>query len=152
MTYDSRPDTHEHINQVRAYLMRATHELLYRSEEHDRSKLLSPEVEVFNRVTPRLRELTYGSDEYKASLVEMGEALTHHYQHNRHHPEHHENGIKDMNLIDVLEMLCDWAAACKRHADGDIYKSIRMNAERFGFSAEFERLLNNTVEALDLRA
>jgi broad specificity phosphatase PhoE len=145
MTYDSRLDTYEHIEQVRERLFRISTRLCRRGREHDRSKLKEPELSVFNRVTPRLRELEYGSDEYKAQLADMGEALKHHYAHNSHHPEHHPDGVSGMDLLDLTEMLCDWAAAVLRHADGDLRESIEMNQERFGYSDDLKAILLNTV-------
>ena len=53
-----------------------------------------------------------------------------------------------MNLLDVIEMLADWKAATLRHADGDLARSIDINAERFGMSDEFANLLRKT--AVDL--
>ncbi|MFC4639810.1 DUF5662 family protein [Deinococcus hohokamensis] len=147
--YGSRPETHEHIGEVRHLLLAAVGDLIRRAHVHDRSKLVSPEVEVFDSVTPRLRELEYGSDEYKASLKEMGTALQHHYKNNSHHPQFYENGIEGMDLLDLLEMICDWMAATKRHATGDIRKSIQLNAERFGYGEEITRLLLNTVPVLE---
>ena len=143
--YDSRPDTYEHINHVRGHLMDVIVELMKRAHAHDLSKLQSPERELFDKYTPLLRDTTYGSDEYKAYLKEMGEALAHHYAANRHHPEHHENGVGDMNLVDVLEMISDWKAATLRHADGDLERSITQNAERFGYGPELTGLLKNTA-------
>lgn len=147
--YDSRPDTYERIAEVRGLLLAAVGDLQRRAHEHDLSKLSSPEREVFDRVTPRLRELTYGSDEYKASLAEMGPALQHHYEVNDHHPEHFAGGIGEMNLVQLVEMLCDWLAATRRHADGDIRRSIELNAERFGYGDEIKRLLLNTLPLLE---
>jgi hypothetical protein len=151
MSYDSRPDTHEHIAQVRGLVLGVAADLTERAHRHDRSKLESPEVEVFDRVTPELAELTYGSEEYKASLASMGVALQHHYAVNDHHPEHFDGGIAEMDLIQLTEMLCDWIAATRRHADGDIRRSIDQNAERFGYGEEIRRLLHNTVDALERR-
>lgn len=54
-----------------------------------------------------------------------------------------------MDLMQLTEMLCDWLAAVKRHDDGDIRRSITINRERFGYGDEIERLLLNTVEAMD---
>lgn len=88
--FDSRPDTHEHIATVRGLVNGVAIDLLDRGHRHDRSKLASPEVETFDAVTPLLANMTYGSDEYKATLAEMGIALGHHYRENRHHPEHAE--------------------------------------------------------------
>lgn len=148
MTYDSRPETFEHIKVVESYLHEAVKQLLDRARDHDASKLIDPELETFDEYTPKLRHSTFGSDEYKGFLSGMGDALTHHYANNRHHPEHHDDGISGMNLIDLLEMICDWLAAVQRHDDGDIRKSIEINQERFGYSDELRRILHNTVDAL----
>lgn len=147
--YDSRPDTYAHIEQVRGLLLYVAGELLQRAHVHDKSKLVEPERSVFDEYTPKLRDSTYGSDEYKAFLEGMGEGLRHHYAENDHHPEHHENGVEDMDLVQVIEMLADWKAATMRHADGSLQRSIIQNAERFGYGEEFERLLYNTAKRLD---
>ena len=63
----------------------------------------------------------------------------------RHHPEHFPNGINDMNLIDVLEMFCDWVASSKRHNDGNILKSIDINKERFNMPDELVSIMRNTA-------
>ncbi len=145
MPYDSARDTEDHIDSVREYMSAFYNNLRNRAIAHDQSKLESPEKEVFDIVTPRLRELIYGSDEYKAALGEMGEALTHHYEHNSHHPEHYPNGIDGMDLLDLVEMICDWRAAGERHKDGSILKSLEINRERFGISDQLYSILVNTV-------
>jgi hypothetical protein len=123
--------------------------------EHDLSKLSSPEKEIFDEYTPKLKGSTYGSDEYKKFLKEMKVALDHHYKENRHHPEHFQeeadatfraSPINCMNLMDIVEMLCDWKAATMRHANGDIYKSLEINKERFGISDQLLYIMKNTVE------
>jgi hypothetical protein len=78
----------------------------------------------------------------------MKVALDHHYSNNRHHPEYFENGINDMTLIDLIEMLCDWYAATQRHNDGDIFKSIEFNKTRFNMSDQLVSILTNTVNEL----
>ena len=100
--------TFRHIERVRNLLNMCVQELLHRGELHDQSKLESPEVELFTEYTSKLATCTYGSPEYEGFKKAMGPALAHHYANNRHHPEHHKNGIDDMNLLDVVEMLCDW--------------------------------------------
>lgn len=150
MSYDSRPATYEHIAEVRRLMLRVVQELLARAHEHDASKLVSPEVETFDLVTPELRRCVYGSDEYKAMLDVMEPALAHHYGVNPHHPEHHDEGVADMTLMDVVEMLCDWIAASKRTKDGDALKSIRaINQERFGLDELLTRILENTARKLE---
>ena len=61
-----------------------------------------------------------------------------HYAKNRHHPENHRNGIKDMTLVDLIEMLSDWKAATLRHADGNILKSIEDFDDEFNDDEEKE--------------
>ena len=141
-------ETLEHIHKVREYLYFIVEELKKRGLEHDRLKMESPEVEIFTEFTPKLANTTYGSAEYKGFLKEMNKALKHHYENYRHHPEHFANGINDMNLIDIIEMICDWKAASLRHNDGDIRKSIEINAERFGYGEQLKQILLNTAELL----
>ena len=142
--YDSTQDTLDHIAKVRQNLWEFTHELERRGQEHDASKLQSPEKEAFDEVTPKLRGLTYGSEEYKANIAKLGEALKHHYAVNSHHPEHYSNGIDGMTLLDVVEMFCDWKAATERHADGNLERSIEINRERFGMSDQLAAIFQNT--------
>ena len=149
MIYDSRADTLEHIRTVAGLLSVAATELLARATTHDDSKLHEPEKSVFDEYTPKLRELTYGSDEYHRARRAMKDALGHHYLENRHHPEHFTEGINDMDLFDVVEMLCDWLAATERHAHGDIWESLKHNAERFEISPQLQAILANTVRALE---
>ena len=144
--YDSREDTRKHIAQVREFIWELTDSLFDRAASHDRSKMEEPEKTTFDEYTPKLKNSTYGSDEYKIYLKEMQTALAHHYKENRHHPEHFENGIKDMTLIDLCEMIADWKAATLRHDDGDIFKSIEINQKRFGYSDELKQILINTVK------
>lgn len=152
VSYDSRPETYEHIAAVRALLLDCVTTLIRRADVHDASKLVPPELEAFDTFTPKLKDTVYGSDEYKDFLRQMKPALAHHYASNRHHPEHFgEDGILGMNLLDVIEMLCDWAAAVRRTKDGDLIGSIEtLNADRFGYDDQIKRLLLNTVRDLDL--
>src|SRR6185503_4287825 len=124
MTYDSTEDTKEHIRHVQKFLSNIQNAIGTRLYVHDNSKLQEPEKSMYDIYTPKLRAMTYGSDEYKQCLKEMGVALKHHYENNSHHPEHYPNGINGMSLLDVIEMLADWKAAGLRHADGNIQQSL----------------------------
>ncbi|MBI4621043.1 MAG: hypothetical protein HY739_12930 [Desulfobacterales bacterium] len=149
MEYDSRGDTLEHIHNVQRFIGHVIRELLERGDNHDRSKLNFPEKECFDRMTPLLSTVTYGSDEYRKMLDEMRPAIYHHNQCNTHHPEHYTNGIDDMSLIDIVEMLCDWKAATMRHNDGDIYRSLEICIKRFGINQQLTRILLNTIKVMD---
>ena len=144
--YDSTQDTLDHISKVQGYMADMIAKLQARAATHDASKLQSPEKAIFDEWTPKLRAMTYGSDEYKAGLAAMGEGLQHHYRHNSHHPEHYPGGVTDMSLLDLVEMLCDWYAATQRHADGDMTKSIYTNCRRFEIERQLGVILANTAE------
>lgn len=148
-TEDCKKDTQKHIEQVQELMMIVAQAILFRSEVHDDSKLKAPELEIFTEYTPKLKHSTYGSEEYKSFLSEMQVALKHHYANNSHHPEFYENGIRGMNLLDVIEMFCDWKAATMRHDDGDINKSIEINKERFNMSDDLTEIFKNTVELFE---
>jgi len=146
--YDSYNDTRLHINRVRELLGQVRSDLDRRGLIHDDTKLRPPEKAIFDEFTPKLRGATYGSDEYKGFLKAMKPALDHHYAVSRHHPEHFEAGVASMNLVDLIEMLADWRAASERHANGNLYRSIQINADRFGMSGWLKDCLLHTAEDL----
>lgn len=148
--YDSADDTVAHKQKVFDLLCVVAERLADRAVRHDLSKLQPVEKPIFDEFTPKLKDSTYGSDEYKRFLKEMKVALDHHYSFNRHHPEHFKNGVSGMNLIDLVEMYCDWKAASMRHADGDMFRSIDINKKRFGYSDELESIFKNTIEVFNV--
>lgn len=142
-------ETIKHIEKVRKYIGIFLKKLYYRGIEHDKQKLSEPEVNVFAEYTPKLSKSTYGSEDYQKFLTEMKPALEHHYANCRHHPEHFTNGIEDMNLVDIVEMFCDWKAASLRQNDGNLLKSIETNVARFGCNEQLKKILINTAELFD---
>jgi hypothetical protein len=148
MMYNSRPETEEHIKRVQELILEVQKNLIGRARMHDQSKLHTPEKEMFDEWTPKLKELKYGSDEYKHALTQLGPALQHHYENNSHHPEHHEFGIYQMSLLDLLEMLADWKAASERHASGDFFESLQINKSRFDVDDCLASILDITAEEL----
>ena len=141
-------ETWKHIDEVCSLLIMIQSELMGRMLSHDKSKLVYPEVDTFSIFTEQLSKTTYGSDEYKKILNQMRPALEHHYENNRHHPEHFENGIEEMTLVDIIEMVCDWLAATNRHNDGDIWKSIDIQTKKLNLSPQVVSIIKNTVESL----
>ena len=144
--YDCTKDVNIHVGYVKHFIGEIVLKLVERSSGHDASKLQEPEKSMFDEFTPRLKETVFGSDEYKAALVDMGEALKHHYASNRHHPEHFKNGINGMTLVDLVEMVCDWNAAA-------FLKGQEVNldylAGRFGISDQLKEIIANTLKTLE---
>lgn len=146
--YDSENDTHKHIKRVASLLTEGAKDLLDRANCHDVSKLSSKEKPFFDEFTPKLAKSTYGSPEYKEFLGALKIALDNHYSLNSHHPEHYPNGVNGMNLFDLIEMFFDWKAAGERHENGNIYRSIEINKERFALSDQLADILTNTARYL----
>lgn len=138
-------ETLKHVNEVRGNIWTIIRELDKRASAHDASKFEEPERSVFAANTPKLAKTEYGTEEYEKLLKEVEVAIQHHYSKNTHHPEHWPNGIDDMDLLDMIEMLCGWAAATKRNLNGNVHKSIEHNQDRFGMTPQLAQIFKNTV-------
>ena len=146
--FDSTKDAKAHITLIqKVFNETIIPELQKRSENHDKSKLSSPEREMYDEYIPKLKETPFGSKEYVKVRKEMEKtALQHHFQENRHHPEHFENGISDMTIVDVVEMFCDWYAASLR-SDTSFLDGLMFNKNKFKMSDElYEIFLNTYIE------
>lgn len=142
-------DTRAHIARVRALMREAIQNLTARAKAHDQSKLVEPERSGFVALQNDLRSVAYGSDDYRAALQEAKEIINHHYKENDHHPEHWPNGISDMSLLSLIELLADWCAASERTEGGSLAQSLAINAQRFGISRDLMAILENTRRELD---
>lgn len=99
--YDSTEDTQAHIDRVRDLLQDVRRNLAERGYTHDASKLIEPEKSAFDRATPFLKTAAYGTPAYESAKAELGTALTHHYAHNAHHPEHWP--VQESPTIDQMQ-------------------------------------------------
>ena len=152
--YSSIPETLNHIGEVRKAINHICIELLKRGIDHDKSKMKSPEVEVFDKFTPLLKNMKFGSPEYEDGKKKMSVALDHHYANNPHHPEYfdvnaflkglNDNPIEAMNLIDIIEMFCDWYAASKRNKGGNLDDSITKCGKDFKINKQLLQIFRNT--------
>lgn len=139
--------TAAHIRRVGELLADESHDLNKRAVRHDASKWSPEEWPAFEATTPKLAGLTYGSDEYRASLREIKPAIEHHQGNNSHHPEFYSRSCVGMTLLDLVEMLCDWKAATERHNDGSIFKSLQHNRARFSIpDGLFDVMVNTAFE------
>lgn len=143
-------ETTKHKIWVTFYLLKACVALLRRATAHDISKYSKFEAPYFEVALPKLRSLEYGSDEYGATINSLGPALSHHYKKNTHHPEHWNGNIVAMSPCDLIEMLCDWKAAGKRHKDGNMVQSLKVNRGRFKAQHWFHDALERDAKEIGL--
>lgn len=136
------------------YCFKFSAKLMWRGLWHDMSKYSPVETVSFIRIIHRLKMSTYGSKQYEETIHKdevVRRGTNHHYAVNRHHPEHFaiESGdepcIRSMNLLDVMEMFCDWRSAVKRHKTGDINRSIEINRKRYGLSNDITCVFKKSV-------
>ena len=141
-------DLVQHKQWVAENMQVAANDLFRRAAIHDNSKFEPEEFEPYEEAFPNLQKYAYGTEELRAELRKIKPAIHHHFSVNRHHPEYFgETGINGMNLIDVLEMVCDWMAASKRSQTG-IAKGLEINKERYGISDQLFEIIKHTVDAL----
>ena len=149
MSNESVVETLRHQKQIRILGDLFIKSLTERLQSHDDTKLESPEIEGFDAMANTIDNITYGSEADKAAKELLSVALTHHYARERHHPEHFDNGIEDMNLVDLVEHFLDCMASSLRHNDGNFRKSLETNQKRFGYSVELTKIFGNTINLLD---
>jgi len=147
-TFEVLTDTIIHVSEVQENLQWMIHDLTMRSIVHDRSKFQDPEFSVFCSTRPEFKKANYGTPEYAAVCQKAKEGVEHHYRHNRHHTAYHENGVKDMNLLDVLEMLADWKAASRRSPDLTFADSLNTAFKKYEIGPELQNLILNTINWL----
>jgi len=128
-------NTTKHKFQVMRFMVKVCIKIMKRAWVHDFSKYSKDEAPYF-AAAGNTKDITYDSPEYKKSVEDLHVALKHHYEHNSHHPQHYEKGFKEMNPLDVIEMLCDWKASTLRYKGGDIKESLGVNRKRFGYTVQ----------------
>ncbi len=136
-----------HIMTVQSLLRHLSRRLLERADKHDLSKLAPDELGGMIEIDAIADQYGLNSPEYKESL--SGGAIQLHYKRHSHHPEHHPNGVEDMNIFDLIEMVCDWKAANVLRGHPEWYASVEMMAKRLDLSSEYIWLINLVAEALN---
>jgi len=142
---------YEHRDRLIKYLTRFICNLSERVAVHDDSKLDVEELEPYSSVIEEFGKHKFGSEGYEEIRKRLGPALDHHFKHNRHHPEHFETGINEMNLVDLIEMLCDWKAATKNTGgNGDLLASIQILSDKYKISPQLAQIMINTAKDFGL--
>lgn len=142
-------DTIAHKRLVAELMLECCSIIAQRGLEHDDSKLETEEFPYFAELTPKLKSSTYNSDQYKGFKEQLKPALDHHYANNRHHPEHFKNGVRDMTLFDLIELMVDIFASSKRQANGNLRKSLEDYQQSYQITEDLKMIMENTMELFD---
>ena len=137
-----------HIGLVSSYLRRLAYALEERADIHDLSKFSGEEFAGFVEINRIARTCAFGSPEYKRS-IQGNNTVSLHYSHSSHHPEHYENGITDMSLIDLIEMVTDWKAASITYGQTSLQESLEIQVKRFNLGAKDLHLIELVLNELE---
>lgn len=136
-----------HIQYIREDILKIIHKLYERALNHDNSKWSDAERPFYEKSNEiELENMTSYKTILEATRDIVQPALDNHYKLNRHHPEHHKNGINDMNLIDIVEMVCDWHSSAKTRG---LPLDVNYNVQRFNISPQLEQIIKNTIDFLN---
>lgn len=133
-----------HISRVRRHINTFIQLLIRRAENHDKSKLEEPELSWWKEMDKEPR-YPYCSEEYKQKIKRWNKVFKHHYQYNRHHPEHYEYGVSEMTLIDIVEMMCDWLGYKDTTTVTEALKVCDEQMARYDISEELRQIIFNTL-------
>lgn len=144
-TYNSSTSSYtlEHINRVKSKMEFFASVLATRGANHDSSKLTEPEYSGWLAMDQEPR-YPYGTKKYYDKMRRYKEVLEHHYSINSHHPEHFEDPSTQMDLVDLIEMLCDWFSYSNDISWLEGYDTINSQCTRFGLNDTIRHLLLNT--------
>ena len=142
---------HNHPFNVGKLLMKINNEIMKRIIYHDHSKYSENELKEHidaDEDYERRGRPKFGTDERK-DYDKANPVIASHRKKERHHPEYHENGIEDMNLVDLMEMLCDW---CERTPNSieRLENTFEENCYNHKISSQVRRILENTVKDFEL--
>ena len=128
-------------------MTKLSQEVMQRGNEHDASKFGPEELPQYVATADEFEKYPYGSDGYNKAKESLGPAIIHHFKNNRHHPEHFDNGIAGMDLVDLLEMLVDWKSATLNNPKnpGNLAKSISVAEDKYKISPDLSQILYNTA-------
>lgn len=110
-------------------------ELLKRASVHDNSKFEDKELYLLSRLNDRLEAFT--EPEYELNENQK-ESIKEHWRKNRHHPEFFEDS-SEMTDLDILEMVCDWAARSAQYGTNLIEFAETRQENRFHFKPDMYR-------------
>lgn len=134
-----------HKEQIAMLLAKFAAELTYRAAIHDNSKFSPDEFNVHSDNVHHFNKYQFNTKEEQELRHRLSPASISHRKRNRHHPEYFENGIDGMNIIDLLEMICDWKSASTRVPGDSLRKGFPILKEKYNISPQLLKILENTA-------
>ena len=146
--FDFLCETILHVSEVSENIETIASELRKRGIAHDRTKFQSLEFDAFVSTRDKFKKANYGTPEYQECVDIVKPAVDHHHANNKHHTGFHANGINDMTLVDIVEMIADWKAAERRSPDKKLVDTLDYAFSKYGIGVQLGRILKNTMLGL----
>lgn len=146
--FDFLCDTMLHVTEVQENLEEIASQLRRRGFAHDRTKFQKTEFDAFVSTREKFKKANFGSKEYQECTDAVQLAVDHHYKYNRHHTGRWPNGIDDMSLIDIIEMLADWKAAERRSPDKQLIDTLDYAFKKYKIGGQLALIIKNTLKDL----
>jgi hypothetical protein len=140
----------KHKESIAIWLAKFCAELAYRNATHDNSKYSEEEFGIQAACVDDFEKYEFNSPEELKLREKLLPGTTIHRKRNRHHPEHFENGIDGMNLIDLLEMIGDWKSASERVKGDSLRKSVPILKEKYNISPQLLKIIENTLKDFNM--
>lgn len=137
-----------HVSEVSENMETIASELRKRGITHDRTKFQELEFDAFVSTRDKFKKANYGSPEYQECVDQIKPAIDHHHSNNRHHPDFHPAGIKDMTLVDICEMISDWKAASRRSPSRKFEDTLDYNFKKYGIEGQLAKIITNTLTSM----
>lgn len=144
----------QHICNVRKYLSYFSRIVYNRGVEHDQSKLMEPELSLWKKMDeePRYPYSIDPNSEYQKKLERHKTVFELHWRNNRHHPEHFHGWYTEMDLVDLIEFMCDNISYKQNLTFEECERLIKDQCARYNFPDILQNILLNTLSNHFIRA
>ncbi len=139
-----------HKESIARYMAKFSAELAYRAAIHDNSKFQKDELEGYSECADEFNTHPFDSAAERLLREKLTKVMSLHRTRNRHHPEYFENGIDDMNLIDLIEMISDWKSASERAPGDSVRKGLPIMKDKYNISPQLLKILENTFRDFNM--
>lgn len=140
-----------HQERVSKVLKISSKELDKRAEIHDTDKINDPRIyEIYKEHFPYLKQLEFGSQEYKEYELKHFEKAHHLHVQNRHHFYDYRNNLNDINLFDLLEAIIDVDQSSRQYNENyNLDSSVNTIIQKKITDETLEILVRNTLKYLN---
>lgn len=124
--------------------------LVYKANSHDNDKIEEGYVnDVYQEHFPKLKQIEFGTPEYRNYELEHFKLAHREHAQNRHHYYNPLNTAKDIDLFDLLEAIVDIRQSQRQYSEYSIDFIMETFKNKGVLELDIERLAYNTLLKLE---